>query len=919
MNILLLEDFNVDADLTQRSIESAISNCKVEVCSTLQQAKDLLKKGYCFDIALLDMQLPDGTGLDMLMEIHLTGLNLPVIMITGSGNEEVATTVLKAGADDYVIKRQGYIENLPDIIRLALKNHTQKKQDLKEVIEVLYIEHHTSDIDLTLRHLKMYAPFIHLDCVSSAEEALQKIEKNETATNHINLILLDYQLPGINALEFIKYIRQERKLHVPIIMVTGQGNEDIAIQALKLGANDYLVKRKNYLYRLPSAIINVNQHFELIKKQAELAKSELKYRLLADNSADVIFVLDNDLNYTYVSPAVKVLRGFEPEEVINQNISETLTHESLEKVINARNEILTAIQNEAIQTPIQKTINLEMLCKNKTTVWTEVKASISLDANSKIEITGVSRDITFRKLANDNIRKLSRAVEQSPASVIITDLKGNIEYVNPKFSKISGYTFEEVKGKNPRILKSNKTTSEEYKYLWDTITAGREWFGEFLDKKKDGSLYWESASISPIRNEVGIITHYLAVKEDITEKKKEKEELIAAKEKAEESDRLKSAFLANMSHEIRTPMNGILGFADLLKEPGLSGFRQQEYINIIQKSGNRMLNIINDIVDISKIESGQMKVNYSETNVNEQIEFVYNLLKPEAELKELQLSYKMSLPDTEAIILTDREKIYAILINLVKNAIKFTNNGSIEFGYFLNPESSEFASNETYLEFYVKDTGIGIPKDRREAIFERFIQADIADKMARQGAGLGLSISKAYIEMLGGKIWLESKEGIGSTFHFSVQKQSEIVNKLISKSDIQVDFDKKSMKSLKILIAEDDETSSKLISIYVRKFCHEIIHAKNGAEAVDLSRENPDIDLILMDILMPIMDGNEAVRQIREFNPTVIIIAQTAYALSGDKEKTIDSGCNDFISKPIIKRDLMNLIHKYFLDDDNAF
>ena len=247
---------------------------------------------------------------------------------------------------------------------------------------------------------------------------------------------------------------------------------------------------------------------------------------------------------------------------------------------------------------------------------------------------------------------------------------------------------------------------------------------------------------------------------------KRTEELLLAKEQAEQSDKLKSAFLANMSHEIRTPMNSILGFAEILKESDLTGEQQREYIGIIEKSGERMLNVINNIVNISKIESGQMTCSVSETNVNKQLEFVYSFFEPEAKQKGISLFYKKNLNLDEAIVKTDREKLYAILINLVKNAIKYTDKGSVEFGYKLTGSANE----PVELEFYVKDTGIGIVKDRQNAIFERFIQAEIADKMARQGAGLGLSISKAYVEMLGGKIWVESEIGKGSKFSFTIPK-----------------------------------------------------------------------------------------------------------------------------------------------------
>jgi len=396
-------------------------------------------------------------------------------------------------------------------------------------------------------------------------------------------------------------------------------------------------------------------------------------------------------------------------------------------------------------------------------------------------------------------------------------------------------------------------------------------------------------------------------------------DLTIAKQRAEESDRLKSAFLANMSHEIRTPMNGILGFAELLKKPDLSGEDQQDYIRIIEKSGVRMLNIINDIVDISKIEAGLMKLNIQETNINEQIEFIYTFFKPEVEAKGMKLSFSTPLTAKEASISTDREKVYAILTNLVKNAIKYSKEGSIEIGYTIAD-----TQGIAYLRFYVKDTGIGIPKDRQEAIFERFIQAEISDRMAIQGAGLGLSITKAYVEMLGGEIWVESnpnpnskpdslrnREGAGSTFYFTLPYGTD---PLKERADQQQEPSDKTyqIRKLKILIAEDDEISKMLMGKTLNVFGKHILKANNGREAVDACQKNPDIDLVLMDIQMPEMGGHEATRQIREFNKEVVIIAQTAYGISGDREKAIEAGCNDYISKPINVDILFALILKYF-------
>jgi hypothetical protein len=385
------------------------------------------------------------------------------------------------------------------------------------------------------------------------------------------------------------------------------------------------------------------------------------------------------------------------------------------------------------------------------------------------------------------------------------------------------------------------------------------------------------------------------------------DQLEKAKDQAQESDRLKSAFLANMSHEIRTPMNGILGFSDLLKTPNLTGSEQQKYINIIEKSGQRMLGIINDLIDISKIEAGQMELVISDSNISEQLDYLFTFFKPEAEQKGLSLSCINPLKGNEALIRTDREKVYAVLTNLIKNAVKYTRSGGIEFGYTLVQ-----VNKKPFLQFYVTDSGIGIPYNRQEAIFERFIQADIEDKQVFEGAGLGLAISKAYVKLLGGDIWVDSQINAGSSFYFTIpyilQKPKEIQETFADSESLQ----SLQRKNLKVLIAEDDETSKYHLSLVMSKIAKEVLLATSGTQAVEMCKKHPDLDLILMDIKMPGMNGYEATREIRKFNSAVVIIAQTAYALTGDRDKAIEAGCNEYIAKPVKMKTLNALIHRFF-------
>ncbi|MFA5417338.1 MAG: ATP-binding protein, partial [Bacteroidales bacterium] len=499
----------------------------------------------------------------------------------------------------------------------------------------------------------------------------------------------------------------------------------------------------------------------------------------------------------------------------------------------------------------------------------------------KTEMALIASEIRYRSL-----------FESAKDGILILDAEtGKIVDVNPFLIDLLGFSHDQF----------------IEKFIWEIgifrdIIANHD---KFLELKSNEYVRYNDL---PLETKDGRIIHvefvsnvYIADNQnviqcnirDISSRIEIEKELIKAKVGAEESDRLKSAFLANMSHEIRTPMNGILGFASLLKEPNLSGEEQQKYIRIIEKSGARMLNIINDIISISKIESGLMEVNLSDSNINEQIEYIYTFFKPEIEGKGIQFKFKNQLPFGKAIISTDREKLFAILTNLVKNAIKYSEKGSIELGYDIKDD---------YLEFYVKDSGIGIDSNRQKAIFERFIQADISDKHAYQGAGLGLSISKAYVEMLGGKLWVESEKGTGSTFYFTIPhtiepKKPDGSANASNNGPIEPQ-EVPEVSGLKTLIVEDDETSDLLISIMLADISHEILHAKNGLEAIELCRNHPDVDLILMDIKMPVIDGYEATRQIRQFNNDVIVIAQSAYALSGDREKALEAGCNEHLSKP---------------------
>jgi len=489
------------------------------------------------------------------------------------------------------------------------------------------------------------------------------------------------------------------------------------------------------------------KHFE-----QSLIDSERRYQTLAQVSPVGIFRTDEKGSTTYVNPEWCRISGLSETEALGDGWLQAVHPDDREKLAISWNTSSNEKKGSFAE--------YRFVRPNGTIAWVMGQAVPEQNSlEETIGYIGTITDITARIKAEKEILKLSRAVEQSPVSILITDLDGTIEYANPKAIEVTGFQKEEVYGKNPKIFSAGEKPQSEYKLLWDTILSGNEWRGEFHNKKKNGEQYWEMASISSIINDKGEITHFLAVKEDITERKKIEADLKMALERAKESDYLKSAFLANMSHEVRTPLNSIIGFSELLSDEDFDNEQKNEFIQHIIGNGNSLLNIISDIMDISKLESGEVKIYPKGIPVKR---FVSNLLEQHAFLnkgKEIDLKVNYPANENQLVILADSDRLKQIFNNLINNAYKFTSVGSIEIGY---------KHVDNMVEFYVKDTGIGIDQDHQEKIFERFRQVESSNNRKFGGNGLGLAITKNLVELMGGKIWLESELGKGTVFSFTL-------------------------------------------------------------------------------------------------------------------------------------------------------
>ena len=505
---------------------------------------------------------------------------------------------------------------------------------------------------------------------------------------------------------------------------------------------------------------------------------------------------------------------------------------------------------------------------------------------------------------------LDQLFEGSPEAIIMTDSFGKIVKVNSEFSKLFGYSQSEILDKNIVDLNSEPENDGEPIKRTTNIFQSTATEIETRRSQKDGHLIDVSFLFTPITINEHVVGGY-GIYRDITDRKGIEKNLIAAKEKAEGSDKLKSAFLANMSHEIRTPMNAILGFSSLLSDPELSDDERIEFIQIIQERGNDLMRIIDDIIDVAKIESGQIKIDIKECQINvlmTNLIVTMNEVKRKTNKTEVALNYIPDNNDPDFTILTDANRLRQIMTNLIENGLKFTDEGHVEFGYKIKHIESSL-----YIEFFVQDTGIGISPEMHDVIFERFRQVDDTATRKYGGAGLGLTISRNLTHLLGGQISMESERGKGTTFyvtlplHFNFSKLAKtVVPKPLTSSVFN-------WAEKTILVVEDEDSNFILLDRMLRHTSVKLFWAKNGIQAIELCNSH-QFDLVLMDIRMPIMDGYETTQMIKKDHFNLPIIAQTAYALKGEREKSVAAGCDNYISKPIDARELMAVLGNYLND-----
>jgi len=714
---------------------------------------------------------------------------------------------------------------------------------------------------------------------------------------YVSLILLMVVLGLAGAFKLLM-ARLNKRVVKPVSVLTSQ------ISDIKLG--NYSTPSMNGVQNSGFAELReLNDEFRamsqiLAVREASLRQKILETQTLLDNVPLQIWFATDPFTQGAANKSRGLFLDKSLDQVSHRPFSEFMPPDNLSRAIETNTKVFQT----------KKPLSFEdwfMDGRGRQQLLSVTKTPI-LGSTQEVEfVVCTAEDVTDLRNSQERLRQLSTAVEQSPASIIITNAQGEITYVNPSFCSVTGFSAQEVTGRNPRILKSGQMPPEGYEKLWRTITSGQTWRGEFHNKKKDGRLFWESASISPIFNRFGKITHFLAIKEDITHRKKAEQELVKAKLEAEAANVAKSEFLANISHEIRTPINGIMGMNNLLLESKLEP-EQRGYAETIRSSSDHLLAVVNQILDFSKLEFYKMELETLDFDLRLSMEDILDAFGLQAQQQGVELASLIE-PDIPACVQGDPVRIRQILTNLIGNALKFTPRGQV----FLHLSQLEETDHDVLLQFEVEDTGIGIPADKLEAIFNPFTQVDGSTTRRFGGTGLGLAICRQLVEMMGGQMGVESAPDSGTRFWFTIRllKQPKPGKRFQHKPIPEQD-----LAATRVLVADDQDINRRILRVHLQKWGFQSEVVEDGQSALTALRRAAEaghpFHIAILDSIMPGLDG-ESLSQIMAGDPMIkhtMAVMLTSIPKPGDVKRLQEMHICAYLTKPLKETQLYTCLQQ---------
>ena len=1028
---LVVEDSEDDAQLVLRELRRAgydVTWERVETAATMRAALERQP----WDFILCDYNLPQFSGLAALELLRASGLDLPIIIVSGTIGEEQAVAAMQAGASDYVMKDK--LGRLGPAVERGLREAAGRREQKRAETALREGEVFNRDVlDSLSAHL---AVLDDQGMITAVNEAWRRFAHDNGAkvpgafvgANYLTVCQAaagrSLETDAAAALDGIRAVmggaQRSFSLEYPCDSSTEQRWFCLQVRPLAGARAGVIVAHENITARKQAelALRDLNQELEqrVAQRTQKLTESEANLRAFFDTIDYFCFILDPQGNILRANRTVVTRLGYTEEELTGMPVLQLHppdrrteagsivmamlagTRSCCPVPLQAKDGTLVPVETRVVAGTWQEQPALFGVSKDISELrrseekfsaifqhnplpmaltsipdgrFVEVNAAFALVTGyPQAEVIGstpqelgvffdpahgadllrlmaeresfehqewcvrtkagslrhglfsgdlvrlqtesvwltVMNDITERKTAEVQLRNLWSTVEQSPVVVMITDAAGSIEYVNPRFYQQTGYTPAEAVGRNPRLLKSGRHTAEFYAAMWGALRAGQTWRGEICNRRKDGALFWESTAIAPVRNGTGRISHFVASKEDITERRRIAEELRQAKEAADAANLAKSTFLANMSHEIRTPMNAILGFAQLLLRDSQLSALQQRQLTTIQRSGERLMGLINGILEMARLESSRVDLNPAPFDFHRLLDDLERMFSLRAQAKQLRLVVERA-GEVPRYLVADETKLCQVITNLLGNAIKFTpSDGTVSL--CVRAETEPDGAGVRLL-VQVEDTGPGVAPEDLPRLFKPFFQTERGAAVGG-GTGLGLAISRQLARLMGGDCTVQSQVGVGSTFAFDVRvervaEECAGPETMPGRNVLRLLPD---LAACRVLVADDDAANRDLLEEMLRPIGFEIRTAVDGAQAVAQCQAwRPH--LVIMDLRMPGMDGFEATRQIRVTHGAAVkIIALSAGVLAEYQAQALAAGVDIFLGKPFGEAELLETIRK---------
>ena len=886
MRILYVEDNRLDADLARIELGRVYPQAELTVVNSIAQAWTKLTDPARYDAIVIDLNLPDGSGIDLVVGMRERGVPMATVMLTGSGDERSAVAALKAGVDDYLVKRGDYLQQLPQVLESAIASFSKGMARLNHPLRVLYAEHHSLDIELTRRHMERHAAHMRLEAVTSAAEALRRLK---AAPANYDVVLLDYRLIGMNALELLRDIKQDGSLRQPVVLVTGQGDEAVAVEALRLGAADYVVKRPGYLHELPSTLENAFHRALLAREQAALRASEASQRLREEALEAMplgVLLSDEERRIIYANPAFTLLTGFPAFAAVGHNCAFLQGKGTNPETIRQIRDALGA----------RRSFEGELLNyrKDGTPFWNHLSITPVLDeAGNVVNFIGILQDVTARRRIAEDLRASEERFRQIAENIQevfwMTDPENHsMLYISPAYETIWGRRCADIL-KNPSDWLKAIHADDRARV---SAASKRQLLGTYNEVyrvvRPDGSIRWVRDKAFPIRDHSGKVYRIVGTAEDITENRKLEEQFLQA-QKMEAIGTL----AGGIAHDFNNILAAITGYTELIKMQITNDPQVEAYLKALLQASSRATSLVRQILAFSRQANHERRPIQLRLVVEESLRLLRATIP-------VTVAFDTRLDEEVPCVLADATQVHQVLMNLGTNAAHAMSEGPGKLGVNieLREVGDEFARSTSRLRpgphvvLSVSDTGCGMSAEVMERMFEPFFTT----KAPGEGTGLGLAVVHGVMQTHEGEVMVKSTPGKGTTFELYFPAHSMPLDAPATVDETEVPRG----RGERILFVDDEAPIMLVGRLMLEEIGYKVEGDMDAPSALERVRANPGgYDLVVTDLTMPEMTGLEFARRLLEIRPDMPIILTTGYNATLTDARIKELGIQEMLLKPL--------------------